>query len=178
MQTQPSSEHLGSFSSCFRSSVVSAAAVAVTPASNKVCGLSGDVTDTSKAAVLPMTQLGISISAGRVLLWLGVRLLPTSTCTPMWARRHTSTMQSRSLLCLVTTSPPCLHVTAWWLRWSSALPGHKEHWEPPPPSPEVSKPSHHFKATWKMILNTILHQGGGGGEPIKWQIWCAELSLH
>ena len=53
--TQPSSEHLGSFSSCFRSSVVSAAAVAVTPASNKVCGLSGDVTDTSKAAVLPMT---------------------------------------------------------------------------------------------------------------------------
>ena len=93
-----------------------------------------------------MTQLGISISAERVLLWLGVRLLPTSTCTPMWAWRHTSTMQSQSLLCLVTTSPPCLHVTAWWSRWSSALPGHKEHWEPP----EVSKPSHHFKATWKM----------------------------
>ena len=34
MQTQPSSVHLGSFSSCFRSSVVSAAAVAVTLASN------------------------------------------------------------------------------------------------------------------------------------------------
>eukprot|EP00731_Ephydatia_muelleri_P032933 Em0024g477a len=35
-------------------------AVAVTPTSNKVCGLNG--TDTSNAAVLPMTQLGISIS--------------------------------------------------------------------------------------------------------------------
>ena len=128
MQTQPSSE-------CFLASVASVAAVAVTPASNKVCGLRSDVTDTSKAAVLPMTQLGISVSAGRVSLWLGVRLLPTSTRTPMWAQWHTSTMQSRSLLCLVTTSPPCLHVTAWWLRWSSALPGHKEHWEPPPPPP-------------------------------------------
>ena len=50
--------------------MVSVAAVAVTPTSNKVCGLSGDVTDTFKAAVLPMTQLGISISAGQVLLWL------------------------------------------------------------------------------------------------------------
>ena len=70
--------------------MASAAAVAVTPASNKVCGLSGDVIDTSKAAVLPMTQLGISISAGRVLLWLGVRLLPTSTHTPMWAWRLSS----------------------------------------------------------------------------------------
>eukprot|EP00731_Ephydatia_muelleri_P006837 Em0003g1085a len=64
MQTQPSSEHLGSFSSCFRSSVVSAAAVAVTPTSNKVCGLSNDVTDTSKAALLPMTQLGIRHQLG------------------------------------------------------------------------------------------------------------------
>ena len=76
MQAQPSSEHLGLFSLCFLASVVSAAAVAVTHAFNKVCGLSSDVTDTSKAAVLPMTQLhGISISAGRVFLWLGVRLL-------------------------------------------------------------------------------------------------------
>eukprot|EP00731_Ephydatia_muelleri_P022992 Em0015g575a len=52
-------------------SMASAAAVAVTPTSNKVCGLSGDVIDTSKAAVLPMTQLGISISAGRVFAVAG-----------------------------------------------------------------------------------------------------------
>ena len=53
------------------------AAMAVTPASNKVCGLSGDVVDTSKASV----QLEISISAGHVLLWLGVRLLPKHSDT-------------------------------------------------------------------------------------------------
>ena len=79
---------------------------------HKVCGLSGVVTDTSEAAVLPMTQLGINTSAGWVLLWLEVRLLPTSTRTPMWAWQHTSTIQSQSQLCLVTASPPHLHVTA------------------------------------------------------------------
>ena len=35
-----------------------AAAVANTPASNKVSGFSGEVMDTSNAAVLPKTQLG------------------------------------------------------------------------------------------------------------------------
>ena len=45
-----------------------AAAVADTPASNKVTGLSGEVMLTSNAAVLPKNQLGSKMSAGRVLL--------------------------------------------------------------------------------------------------------------
>ena len=61
-----------------------AAAVADTPASNKVTGLSGEVMLTSNAAVLPKNQLGSKMSAGRVLLWSLLRLLPTSTLTPMW----------------------------------------------------------------------------------------------
>ena len=56
--TQPSSEHLGSLAWCFLASVAWAAAVAETPASNKVTGLSGEVMLTSNAAVLPKNQLG------------------------------------------------------------------------------------------------------------------------
>eukprot|EP00731_Ephydatia_muelleri_P006108 Em0003g356a len=55
---QPSSEHLGSLAWCFLASVAWAAAVADTPASNKVTGLSGEVMLTSNAAVLPKNQLG------------------------------------------------------------------------------------------------------------------------
>ena len=62
-----------------------AAAVADTPASNKVTGLSGEVMLTSNAAVLPKNQLGSKMSAGWVLLWSLLRLLPTSTLTPMCA---------------------------------------------------------------------------------------------
>ena len=49
-QTQSSFLHLVSLDECFLSSVVSAV---VTLASKRVVGLSGDVTDRSKAAVLP-----------------------------------------------------------------------------------------------------------------------------
>ena len=52
-----------------------AAAVADTPASNKVTGLSGEVMFTSNAAVLPKNQLGSKMSAGQVLLWSLLRLL-------------------------------------------------------------------------------------------------------
>ena len=41
-----------------------AAAVANTPTSNKVTGFSGEVMDTSNAAVLPKDQLGSKMSAG------------------------------------------------------------------------------------------------------------------
>ena len=68
-QTQPSSLHLASFSSCFLSSVALAALPAASPASSKTLELSGDVTDKSKAAGLPKDQLGTSMSAGRVWLW-------------------------------------------------------------------------------------------------------------
>ena len=43
--------------------------MANTPASKKVTGLSGEVMDTSNAAVLPKNQLESKMSAGRVLLW-------------------------------------------------------------------------------------------------------------
>ena len=81
-----------------------AAAVADTPASNKVTGLSGEVMLTSNAAVLPKNQLGSKMSAGRVLLWSLLRLLPTSTYVrpttgfyqdvpnPIMARDHISTI--------------------------------------------------------------------------------------
>ena len=81
--THPRSEHLGSLAWCFLDSVAWAAAVADTPASNKITGFSGEVMDTSNAAVLPKNQLGSSTSAGRVLLWSLLKLLPNSTLTPM-----------------------------------------------------------------------------------------------
>ena len=67
-QTQSSSLHLVSLDECLLSSVVSAATPVVTLASKRVVGLSGDVTDRSKAAGLPTTQFGTKRSAGRV--WL------------------------------------------------------------------------------------------------------------
>ena len=56
--THPSSEHLGLLVWCFLDSVAWAAAVANTPASSKVIGFSGEVMDTSYAAVLPKNQSG------------------------------------------------------------------------------------------------------------------------
>ena len=53
-----------------------AAAVVNTLASNKVTGFSSEVIGTSNAAVLPAkTQFG-KMSAGRVLLWSLLKLLP------------------------------------------------------------------------------------------------------
>ena len=66
--THPRSEHLGSLAWCFLDSVAQAAAVADTPASNKITGFSGEVMDTSNAAFLPKNQLGSKMSAGQVLL--------------------------------------------------------------------------------------------------------------
>ena len=54
---QPSSLHLGSLALCFLPSVARAADPADTPASIRVCVLSGEVTEMSKAAVLPVAQL-------------------------------------------------------------------------------------------------------------------------
>ena len=45
-----------------------AAAVADTPASNKVTGLSGEVMLTSNAAVLPKNQLGSKMSAVIIII--------------------------------------------------------------------------------------------------------------
>ena len=53
----PSSEHLGSLNWCILVSVVWVAAVADPSTSNKVIGCSGEVMDTSNAAVLPVNQL-------------------------------------------------------------------------------------------------------------------------
>ena len=85
-----------------------AAAVADTPASNKVTGLSGEVMLTSNAAVLPKNQLGSKMSAGLVLLWSLLRLLPTSTLTPMCARRQVSTRMSLILLLLLLIIHSCI----------------------------------------------------------------------
>ena len=79
-------KHFGSLAWCFLVSVAWAAAVADTPASKKVIGFSSEVMDTSNAAVLPKTQLGSKMSAGRVLLWSLFKLLPASTLTPMCAQ--------------------------------------------------------------------------------------------
>eukprot|EP00731_Ephydatia_muelleri_P022830 Em0015g413a len=54
----PSSEHLGSLDWCIHESVAWAAAVANPPTSNRVIRFSGEVMDTSNAAVLPKNQLG------------------------------------------------------------------------------------------------------------------------
>ena len=50
----------------FQSAVVSAATPVVTLTSKRVVGLSGDVTDSSKAAGMPKTQFGTKRSAGWV----------------------------------------------------------------------------------------------------------------
>jgi len=54
----PSSEHFTSLALCFRCSAAKAADPAVTLASVKVLGLSGDVTVMSKAAGLPKSSQG------------------------------------------------------------------------------------------------------------------------
>ena len=53
-QIHPRSLHLASLASRFQSSVACAAAPAVTPASERICEFSSDVSDMSQAAVLPV----------------------------------------------------------------------------------------------------------------------------
>ena len=60
------------------------------------------------------------MSAGWLLLWSLLKLLPTSTLTPMCTWKQVSTRMSLIILCRATTSPQYLHVTAgqvtiWWL---------------------------------------------------------------
>ena len=57
--------------------MASTAAVGDLPASSRVIGCSGEVIDTSNAVVLPKNQLGSRMSAGQVLLWSLLKLLPT-----------------------------------------------------------------------------------------------------
>ena len=143
-QNQPRSPHLSSLAECFLTSPVWAVAPAQTPASDKVSVLSGEVTQMSKAAGLPLDQFWTRTLAGLVWLWSGVRLFPASTLTLRWANLHDSATTSQSLLWRNTASPPRLQVEAWWPNGSSTVSGHKEHSDPS----DVSRPSHHLMATW------------------------------
>ena len=108
--TQPSSWHLGSLAMCLRCLLAAAAAPAVIPASFSTAGVSGEATVTSHAASLP--HFDTKTSAGRVCLRSGVNRLPTSILTPRRALWQRSTITSRNPLWRITTSPPCLQVTA------------------------------------------------------------------
>ena len=77
-------------------------------------GAGGDVTVKSNAAGFPIIQFAARTSAGRVWRSSDVKPYPTSTCALMQALLHDSANTSRSLLWRMTTSPPCLHVKAWW----------------------------------------------------------------
>ena len=83
------------------------------------------------------------MSAGRVLLWSGVRLWPTSKWTLRWARDRTRP-QCREA-CYGDGQHPH-HACMLWHDGQEArlFSGHSVHWA----SPEVSKPSHHLTATW------------------------------
>ena len=70
-----------------RASATDAADPAVTLASFKVVGFSGDVTVKSNAAGLPNSQFWTRMSAGRVCLPSSSRLLPASSCPPIHASR-------------------------------------------------------------------------------------------
>ena len=56
MHVHPSSEHLASLAECFLRSAATAADPAVRPASERRDGFSGEVTEISKATVLPQSQ--------------------------------------------------------------------------------------------------------------------------
>ena len=79
MQTQPKRLHFASLVACLRASAADAADPAVTLASFKVVGFSGDVTVKSNAAGLPNSQFWTRMSAGRVCLPSSSRLLPASS---------------------------------------------------------------------------------------------------
>ena len=79
-QLQPSSSQIPEFACIFRCSVAKAAEPAVCPASETMSGFSGDDTDRSNAAGLPlMPQLLTSISAGLDCFWSWPRPLPASS---------------------------------------------------------------------------------------------------
>ena len=80
MQTQPTRLHFASLVACLRASAADTADPAVTLASFKVVGFSGDVTVKSNAAAgLPDSQFWTRMSAGRVCLPSSSRLLPASS---------------------------------------------------------------------------------------------------
>ena len=70
MQLQPSSAQIPEFASIFRCSVAKAAVPAVCPASETMSGFSGDDTDRSNAAGLPLKpQLLTRMSTGLDCFW-------------------------------------------------------------------------------------------------------------
>ena len=80
MQLQPSSSQIPEFACIFRCSVAKAAEPAVCLASETMSGFSGDDTDKSNAAGLPlMPQLLTSMSAGLDCFWSWPRPLPASS---------------------------------------------------------------------------------------------------
>ena len=85
MQVHPSSEHLASLAECFLSSAATAADPAVRPASERRDGFSGEVTERSKAAGLPQSQLEARMSAGRVCRRSRPSPLPASALALMQA---------------------------------------------------------------------------------------------
>ena len=107
-QTKTRSPHL-SLAECFLTSPVWAAAHAQTPVSDKVSLLSGEVTQMSKAAGLPLDQFWRRTSAGLVWLWFGVRLFPASTLTLRWA--NLPQQQHREVYCDETQHQP--HAYMW-----------------------------------------------------------------
>ena len=125
MHLQPNSEHFRSFISCLRHSATSAADPAITPASDKIEGCSGEVTIRSNAAGFPRDQLVTRTSAGLVLHLSCPKPLTTSTWADTLAHLQHSTNTSQSLLWRETTSPPCLQVMAWWPKGSKARLGLK-----------------------------------------------------
>ena len=101
MQVHPSSEYLASLAECFLSSAATAADPVVRPASERRDGFSGEVTERSKAAGLPQSQLEVRMSAGRVCRRSRPSPLPASALALMQARWHVWSTTSLSLLCLV-----------------------------------------------------------------------------
>ena len=82
---QPSSLHFASLALCFLPSVARAADPADTSASIRVCVLSGEVTEISKAAVLPVVQLVQQKVSRMGVAMIGCEVLPASTWMPRWA---------------------------------------------------------------------------------------------
>ena len=109
MQTQPKRLHFASLVACLRASAADAADPAVTLASFKVVGFSGDVTVKSNAPGLPNSQFCL-LGEFAYPLRLGYCLLQVD---PMHAcSLQDSQNVSRRALCLTTRSLPLLHVRA------------------------------------------------------------------
>ena len=108
MHNQLSSLHFASLALCFLPSLARAADPEDTPASIRVCVLSGDIKG-SCLACCPVSQQKVSRMG---VAMIGCGALLASTWMPRWARWHVSARTSRRVLCHTTTSPPRLQVVA------------------------------------------------------------------